>query len=104
MNKPPKSPRYFAVLGALVIYIGIVASLLIFGLSLWGSYCEGFGCMGKGVAWVAWVFCYFFAFGLGYVTQCYCWGLGRKLMSCALVVQVMAGVALVIYWLAWRFA
>lgn len=104
MNRIPEKSRNFAILVALFIYVVIFIALAVFGLSLWGSYCEGFGCMGKGVAWVAWVFCYLFAFGLGYVTQSYCWGVGRKLISYALVVQVMAGVALLIYWLSWHFA
>lgn len=40
------------------LYVVLVAALLAAAVAIWRLHCEGFGCMGVGVAWVAWVAVY----------------------------------------------
>lgn len=40
------------------LYVVLVAALLTAALAIGRLHCEGFGCMGVGVAWVAWVVAY----------------------------------------------
>lgn len=41
-----------------VAYLLLTVGLLAFAVSIWNLRCEGFGCMGIGVAWMAWGGCF----------------------------------------------
>lgn len=46
-------------------YIAAVLTLLASAAGIWRLRCEGFGCMGIGVAWFAWVASFLVVLGLG---------------------------------------
>ena len=80
------------------------AALTLFGVELWRTYCEGFGCIGLEIAWMAWAVAYAALLALGL-------GLGlwrrpdaglRRLRNGALVTQLVAGLGLLAYWLVQR--
>ena len=41
-----------------VVYLLLAVGLLAFAVSIWNLRCESFGCMGLGVAWMAWAACF----------------------------------------------
>lgn len=47
------------------VYIAAVLALVASAVSIWRLRCEGFGCMGIGVAWFAWVASFFVVLGIG---------------------------------------
>lgn len=47
------------------LYIAAVLSLVAAAVGIWRLRCEGFGCMGVGVAWFAWVVAFFAVLGVG---------------------------------------
>jgi len=54
----------------LVSLYGVTVLALVWGaVSIWRLRCEGFGCMGVGVAWFAWVIAYVFVLGVGLLTR-----------------------------------
>jgi len=56
----------FRMLKAVVsLYIAAVLSLVFAAVGIWRLRCEGFGCMGVGVAWFAWVVAFFVVLGVG---------------------------------------
>ena len=97
---PAAVRRVVAVLVALHL-LGWVA-LALFGVELWRTYCEGFGCIGLGIAWMAWAAGYaaLLALGLGLWRRPDA-GL-RRLRNGALVTQLVAGLGLLAYWLVQR--
>lgn len=50
-------------------YALLVAGLLAGALAIRGLHCEGFGCMGIGVAWFAWVVGYAVVLGVGLLAR-----------------------------------
>lgn len=88
--------------GAAVAYaVGFVA-LAVWGAMLWRLYCEGFGCIGKGIAWFAWSIGYAVLLIVGLIAWRACGGRAGRALRYGLAVQAAAGVFLVAYWLAWR--
>jgi len=47
--------RYFMSKAFASLYVAAVLALGVCAVLIWRMRCEGFGCMGIGVAWVAWV-------------------------------------------------
>jgi hypothetical protein len=47
------------------VYIAAVLALVAAAVGIWRLRCEGFGCMGIGVAWFAWVVSFFVVLGAG---------------------------------------
>lgn len=47
------------------VYIAAVLALAAGALGIWRLRCEGFGCMGIGVAWFAWGVSFFVVLGVG---------------------------------------
>ena len=47
------------------VYIALVLALIAGAVAIWRLRCEGFGCMGIGVAWFAWVVSFFIVLGVG---------------------------------------
>ena len=97
---PAAVRRVVAVLVVLHLLGG--AALALFGVGLWRTYCEGFGCIGLGIAWMAWAVAYaaLLALGLGLWRRPDA-GL-RRLRNAALVSQLVAGLGLLAYWLVQR--
>ncbi|HMV55020.1 MAG TPA: hypothetical protein PLX20_08280 [Rhodocyclaceae bacterium] len=52
-----------------VIYVGAVAALVAAAVGILRLRCEGFGCMGIGVAWFAWAISFFVVFVLGLLAR-----------------------------------
>ena len=52
MNQPPR----LSLLQGLLLALFVMLSLLMFGSAFftWRLRCEGFGCMGIGIVWMAW--------------------------------------------------
>lgn len=88
--------------GAAVVYAVAGVALAASGAMLWRLYCEGFGCIGKGIAWFAWSIGYAVVLAVGLVARRACRGRADRRLRYGLAVQVAAGVFLVVYWLAWR--
>ena len=60
----------FRMLKAVVsLYITAVLSLVFAAVGIWRLRCEGFGCMGVGVAWFAWVVAFFVVLGVGLLAR-----------------------------------
>jgi hypothetical protein len=106
MNSIATSPKAKRVLAgtAAVAYAASVLALALSAVALWRMYCEGFGCVGKGIAWFAWTASFGATLVLGYVARRTYQGAGCIGLRYLLGAQAVAGVALVIYWAAWRAA
>jgi hypothetical protein len=106
MNTIATSPKAKRILAgtAAAAYAASVLALAISGVALWRMYCEGFGCIGKGIAWFAWAAGFGVSLVLGYVARRTYQGAGYIGVRYLLAAQGVAGVALVIYWAAWRAA
>ena len=50
-------------------YITAVLALVAVAAAIWRLHCEGFGCMGIGVAWFAWVVSFFVVLGVGLLAR-----------------------------------
>lgn len=96
--------RRIAAASAAVVYITGWVALAVCGAMLWRMHCEGFGCIGKGIAWFAWALGFAAVLVVGYAARCTYRGAGCVALRYLLVFQAVAGVALVIYWVAWRAA
>ena len=70
------------------VYIAAVLALVAAAVGIWRLRCEGFGCMGIGVAWFAWVVSFFVVLGVGLFAR-----------SKAASVASLAQVARVTWWL-----
>lgn len=51
------------------IYVAAVLALVMAAVLIWRLRCEGFGCMGVGVAWFAWVVAFFPVLAIGAVLR-----------------------------------
>lgn len=102
----PVTPRgarpAIALLAAALHGIGVVF-LAVCGVMLWRLYCEGFGCIGTGIAWFAWAIAFVVVLVLGLFARQACAGVVRSMVRHGLMLQVAAGAALLAYW-AWRQA
>jgi len=98
---PSKAHRVLAA-GAAIAYAAGNTALAVFGFMLWRMHCEGFGCMGKGIAWLAWAAGFAMLLALGLVACRVYRGAGRMALRWILFLQAAAGVALVVYWATWR--
>ena len=47
------------------VYVAAVLALVAAAVAIWRLRCEGFGCMGVGVAWFAWVVAFFVVLVVG---------------------------------------
>jgi hypothetical protein len=100
---PPKARRVWSGAAA-VAYSVAVFVLTASAVALWRMCCEGFGCVGKGIAWFAWAISFLVTLVVGYVARRTYHGAGHTGMRYLLEAQAVAGVALVVYWVAWRAA
>lgn len=81
-----------------------LAALLVSAVAIFRTFCEGFGCLGIGILWMAWAGAYVAWLLLGFIVQ------ARKkrkpddprgsspLVRRLLVGQILLGVALLLYW------
>ena len=89
---------------AAAIYVVAWIALAVSGVLLWRMYCEGFGCIGKGIAWFAWASGFAISLVVGFLARRSCRGTAQAGLRYLLALQAVAGIALVIYWAAWRAA
>ena len=87
-----------------VLYVAALSALAVTASMTWRMYCEGFGCLGKGIAWFAWALGFGVTLLLGWIAHRTYRGAGHGIVRYLVVLQVLAGGALLIYWLQWRFA
>ncbi len=90
----------------ITIYALGLGALLVAAIAIFRTYCEGFGCMGIGVMWLAWsvVFGAWLFYGsIAYARTKAAPG-RRVLMSRLLTAQCIAGALLFGYWAYRRFA
>ncbi len=52
-----------------VAYIAFVGGLIAWAVDIWHLRCEGFGCSGVGVAWLAWVGLFVLGLAVGLVLR-----------------------------------
>lgn len=87
-----------------VLYVGGWLALACYGVGLWRMYCEGFGCMGIGIAWLAWSAGYVMLLAVG------CWAYRaqaantKRFLRYVLIGQAAAGAVLVGYWAVYAAA
>lgn len=87
-----------------LLYLAAVPALAAAALYLGQLRCEGFGCTGVGVAWVAWVMAYVPVLGLGAVLVSGTAAPGPlpRLAKAALWLQLAVGLAAAALWVVMR--
>jgi hypothetical protein len=87
------------------IHLLLVLTLLLAAAGLWRLRCEGFGCMGIGVAWIAWAVAFIPVLGLGAWAQRKAAAAPGLAMACRAAgwLQLVTGVALLMAWLVKRW-
>lgn len=100
MSDAPQATRMrrIATTGAVVLQVASVLVLAVLGIGLWRSRCEGFGCIGTGIAWMAWGVAYLVALVNGQVARYTYRGRGQRVVVYVLWLQWLAGGVLVAYW------
>lgn len=83
------------------LYIAAVLGLVASGVAIWRLRCEGFGCMGVGIAWFAWVAAFFVILGVGLFARSRAAAGRRMLLAARLAawLQLGVGVLAVAVWL-----
>ena len=82
------------------LYMALVTVLLAAAVGAWRLRCEGFGCMGVGVAWFAWVCAFAVVLAIGIWARARVAagsGLGRACMA-AWWLQLSLGLGLMLAW------
>ena len=87
-----------------VLYVMALSALAVTASMTWRMYCEGFGCLGKGVAWFAWTIGFGVTLLLGWIAHRTYRGTWHRIVRYLVVLQLLAGGALLVYWVQWRFA
>ncbi len=89
----------FVAIGA---FVASVVALALAGVAIWRLRCEGFGCVGIGVAWFAWVGAFALVLVLGLVlhSRPSLGKVGLIATRGALVVQAILALVAVAAWLA----
>jgi hypothetical protein len=83
-----------------LVYLALVGLLIVGAVGIWRIRCEGFGCTGVGVAWLAWVALFVLSLVIGLVLRTLS-SLGvslTQLTKLALWLQVGTGTALLALW------
>ena len=83
-------------------FVASVLALVVGAVAIWRLRCEGFGCMGIGVAWFAWVvaFAVVLVFGLVLRSRPSLGEFGAKATTGALLLQAILALVAVAAWLA----
>jgi hypothetical protein len=87
-------------------YLLLVLALLAAAVGLWRLHCESFGCMGIGVAWIAWVVSFLVVLGIGVFARSKVASVGGLARVCKTIwwVQLAVGSVLLIIWVSRRAA
>lgn len=98
------SAKYCLLISLVIViaYVLCVITMTILGIKLWLLHCEGEGCLGNGIGWIAWSFCFLLMFLLGYLAQRLYRGAGHYILRYILAAQTVVGFALIVYWVNWR--
>jgi len=93
-----------AAIALLALYPALVLALLASAVAIWRLHCEGFGCMGVGVAWFAWVLGFAVVLGIGLLARSKAAASATLAGLCRSLwwLQLLLGAALVAIWLAKR--
>lgn len=88
---------------AFAVACSAFVGLLVFGaIGIWRIKCEGFGCTGVGIAWLAWVALFVAVLVVGFVLGSLT-SLGAaltRITKFALWLQVAVGAALFVLWIS----
>jgi hypothetical protein len=86
---------------ALGAFVASVLALALAGVALWRLRCEGFGCVGIGVAWLAWVaiFMVVLAGGLALLSRPSLGQFGARATKGALIGQAILALVAIAAWL-----
>jgi len=87
-------------------YLLLVLALLAAAVSIWRLHCESFGCMGIGVAWIAWAASFLLVLGIGLFTRSKVASVVSLARICKTIwwVQLAVGSVLLIIWVSKRAA
>jgi hypothetical protein len=88
-----------------VLYLLTFAATGLSAMALWHLRCEGFGCMGVGIGWMAWgAALYLPSLALGSVAAQHtpAQAPGAQAAPWALKAQLLLGLGLFVYWAAAR--
>ncbi len=80
-------------------YFAATIILAACGIGLWRTRCEGFGCTGLGIAWLAWGALCAVVFGFGCFSHFRQSGQLRRIMRVVLALQALGVVSLVAHWI-----
>jgi len=94
----PARLRRVAAAAAAMAYLVAAAALAVTAVMIWRAYCEGFGCIGKGIAWFAWAIAYALALGVGLVARYAYEGPGARWLRRGVMLQLAGGVLLLAVW------
>lgn len=89
-----------------VLYLLAAAATGLSAIALWRLRCEGFGCMGVGIGWLAWgAVLYLPSLALGSVAAQHAppQAPGARAVPDVLRAQLLLGIQLFVYWAATRF-
>ena len=83
-------------------FVASVVALAFAGVAVWRLRCEGFGCVGIGVAWLAWVavFVVVLASGLVLLSRPTLGQFGARATKGALIGQAILALVAIAAWLA----
>lgn len=81
-----------------VLYATAYGGLVFLALKLLRMRCEGFGCTGIGIAWIALIAVYVVVVIVGFIARGMHTGAVRLALGYGLLSQVVAGLALFAYW------
>jgi len=83
-------------------YLLLVLALLAAAVGIWRLHCESFGCMGIGVAWIAWVVSFLVVLGIGLFTRSKVASVVSLARICKTIwwLQLAVGSVLLIVWVA----
>lgn len=81
------------------LYLLLTAALVVGAVATWRLRCEGFGCMGLGVAWMAWALAYAVVLGVGALARLKATpGAMQRGCGWLMALQLALGAALLLAW------
>lgn len=90
-----------AIVAACALHAAAVVALAVAAVALLRTYCESFGCIGLGIAWMMWVggFAVALALGAGVRWRSAALSRPRRVAQAALALQLAMGTTLLVVWL-----
>lgn len=98
-----RGPMTKALVG---FYLLLVLALIATAVGIWRLHCESFGCMGIGVAWMAWVVSFLVVLGIGLFARSRAASVASLARICKTTwwLQLAVGSVLLVVWVAKKAA